>query len=389
MAGPEYDLVVLGGGIHGCGLAQAAAAAGYRVLLLEQTALAAGTSSRSSKLIHGGLRYLETGELRLVRESLAERRRLLRLAPGLVRLVDHHIPVYPETRRRPGRLWAGLALYALAGGLHRDSLFSRLPRRDWGGLDGLRTRGLQQVFRYRDAQTDDAALTRAVARSAQALGARILVPARFLEAQRQGDTWRVRFQAGFERRLVTARALVNAAGPWVGEILARIPDAGRAIPFELVQGSHILLDRPLHHGVYYVEAPDDGRAVFVMPWRGGGQTLVGTTETPYQGDPARVTPLPEELDYLQRTLAAYFPACRDLRPVASFAGLRVLPGGADTPFRRSRETRLLADCEGTLVSIYGGKLTVYRATAARVLRRLRPVLPRRRARADTARLPLT
>src|SRR6185436_2703518 len=172
----NYDLLIIGAGIHVVGVAQAAAAAGYSVLVLEKTALAAGTSSKSSKLIHGGLRYLETGQLRLVRESLREREILLRVAPELVHLVPFYIPVYRRTRRRPWQITVGLSLYAALGGFTSANRFARLARDEWAALDGLETRALQAVFRYHDAQTDDAALTRAVMRSAQSLGAELKMP---------------------------------------------------------------------------------------------------------------------------------------------------------------------------------------------------------------------
>ena len=167
----HYDVVIAGGGIHGVGVAQAAACAGYSVLLLEKTALAAGTSSRSSKLVHGGLRYLEGYDFGLVRESLHERAILLKVAPELVQLRPFHIPIYPETSRRPLMLRAGLALYAVLGGFHRGSSFRALQHKEWDHLDGLDTRQLQAVFRYHDAQTNDTDLTRAVMQSATLLGA--------------------------------------------------------------------------------------------------------------------------------------------------------------------------------------------------------------------------
>ena len=151
----DYDFAIIGGGIHGVGVAQNAATAGYRVLLLEARDLAAGTSSKSSKLIHGGLRYLESFELSLVRESLRERAILLRVAPHLVKLVPFHIPVYRDTSRRPWQVRAGLSLYALLATDFETGSFSKLPRGEWAGLDGLRLDGLQAVFRYYDAQTDD------------------------------------------------------------------------------------------------------------------------------------------------------------------------------------------------------------------------------------------
>lgn len=379
---PDRDVVVVGGGIQGVGVAQAAAAAGYAVLLLEERELAAGTSSRSSKLIHGGLRYLETGQIRLVRESLAERELLLRNAPELVRLVPFYVPIYRETSRRPWEIRVGLALYALLGKLGPHARFEEVPPREWSGLDGLSTTGLQRVFRYFDGQTDDRALTRAVMRSALALGAELACPARFLAAERASGGWSIRYEAAGEEHRTSALALVNAAGPWVEEVRARLrpPPPGAAI--ELVQGAHVELPGEIVRGIYYVEAPSDGRAVFTMPWN--GRTLVGTTETPYRGDPAAVRPLDAEVEYLRATFHHHFPD-RASDVLDAWAGLRVLPSGGGSAFRRSREVRLLTDDRERprTVAIYGGKLTGYRATAERVLSLLRRTLPPREALADT------
>ena len=208
-----YDLAIIGGGIHGAGVAQAAAALGYRVLVLEQNAIASGTSSRSSKLIHGGLRYLEQGSIGLVRECLHERALLLKLAPDLVRLKPFYIPVYPQTRRRPWQLRLGLSAYALLAWPRAGAKFRTLARREWDQLDGLRTDGLQAVFQYWDAQTDDAALTRAVLHSAQTLGATVKIPAEFISATLLPTSCSVRYTHENATHEITARVLVNAAGP--------------------------------------------------------------------------------------------------------------------------------------------------------------------------------
>src|ERR1700704_5626535 len=178
----QYDVVIVGGGIHGAGVLQAAAAAGHRALLIERQSLAAGTSSRSSKLIHGGLRYLETGQFALVRESLRERAIHLRIAAELVELKPFFIPVYRNTRRRPWQLKLGLWIYALLGGFDASTRFGTVPKREWSSLDGLDTQGLEAVIRYHDAQTDDASLTRAVVQSAQDLGGELAMPANFRDA---------------------------------------------------------------------------------------------------------------------------------------------------------------------------------------------------------------
>src|SRR6185437_11772633 len=255
------DVAVIGAGIHGAGMAQAAAAAGHSVLLLEQSAIAAGTSSRSSKLIHGGLRYLETGQFHLVRESLRERTLLLQLAPELVQLRRFYVPIYRATRRRPWQIALGLALYGVLAGFSRGAAFGALPRRRWGELDGLSTEDLQRVFHYQDAQTDDRALTRAVVASAQSLGAQLLCPARCLGATLVEHAVQLRYRHADGRDMeCRARVLVNAAGPWADELARHITPAIAVPPIELVQGSHLLLPLQLHAGCYYLESPRDGRA---------------------------------------------------------------------------------------------------------------------------------
>lgn len=380
---PEhYDVIVIGGGIHGVGVAQAAACAGHSVLVLEQQALAAGSSSRSSKLIHGGLRYLEGYDFALVRESLVERSILLQIAPELVRLQPFHIPVYPDTTRRPLTLRLGLMLYAALAGFQAGSRFRKLRSGEWDDLDGMDTRRLQAVFQYHDAQTDDAALTRAVMHSAVHYGAQLACPAEFLGARVERLQCEVSYrQHGLERHC-TATALVNAGGPWATTVNARISPAPPDLPVELVQGTHLVLDSALARGCYYLESPQDRRAVFLLPR--GQHSLLGTTEHPYQGDPAAVHALEQEQDYLLAVLRHYFPQ-RDTRVLERFAGLRVLPAASGAAFARSRETMLPVDnaAQPRVISIFGGKLTGYRATAQKVLRLLAATLPPRKARADT------
>jgi glycerol-3-phosphate dehydrogenase len=382
----DYDVIVVGGGIHGAGVLQAVAAAGHRALLLEKGALASGTSSRSSKLIHGGLRYLESGQFALVRESLRERAILLRIAPELVELKPFFIPVYRDTRRRPWQLKVGLAMYALLGGFGPSTRFGSVPRRDWGTLDGLETRGLDAVIRYYDAQTDDAQLTRAVVQSAVSLGAKIAMPASFTEARLDDDGVTVGYRQGDALIQCRARVLVNAGGPWAVEV-AKLIQPRIAVPdVDLVQGTHIVVPMQVAAGIYYVESHQDGRAIFIMPWKGA--TLIGTTETPYRGEPDQVHPLPEEEEYLLAVARRYFPALNAVtraQIVARFAGLRVLPAATQAAFDRSRETIFYADRDPNprVLGIYGGKLTGWRAAAAHVLGRISPSLPAAERRAAT------
>jgi len=387
----HFDIVVIGGGIHGAGIAQAAAAAGYSVCVLEQAdKLAQGTSSRSSKLIHGGLRYLETGQFSLVRECLHERAILLRIAPDLVKLQPFHIPVYRHTQRRPWQLQLGLGLYALLSGLDKSGRFQRLPLAHWQNPDSLETHGLQAVFRYYDAQTDDALLTAAVMQSASELGAQLRLSATVSHIQLDTPN-QVCFQQNGNECRYQATIVINAAGPWVNKVLDCVQPLPPRHAIEWVQGAHIEITGQLHQGFYYLESPQDQRAVFVMPWH--DHIMVGTTETPFHGNPAQVQPLTEEKDYLLETLGYYFPDFKQLTHADichSFAGLRVLPANTGSTFTRPRETTLLQDRDQSprLISIYGGKLTAYRATAERLLKQLSPTLPARKKIADTRMLRL-
>jgi len=384
----QYDIVVIGAGIHGVGVAQAAAAKGYSVLVLEQSAIAAGTSSKSSKLIHGGLRYLETGQLGLVKECLRERALLLKLAPELVKLVPFYIPVYQQSKRGPWKIRAGLALYQLLAGNSSASRFQSLDKERWSELDGLEQEGLLAVFRYHDAQTDDVLLSKAVMASAQRLGAQLCVPARFVHGVIHKGYCDVHFEFQNSAFQCTAKVIVNAAGPWVNDVRENMSPQGINFNVELVQGTHVIVDGQLDGGIYYLEAPRDQRAVFVMPWH--QQILIGTTENVYRGNPADVKPLPDEIDYLLQTYHHYFPQVQQRNVVSAFAGLRVLPASSASPFKRRRDVQLLLDNEDEprLLSIVGGKLTAYRATAEQVMRRLQRSLPPSSAQGDTRTLPL-
>ncbi|VAX29920.1 Aerobic glycerol-3-phosphate dehydrogenase [hydrothermal vent metagenome] len=389
---PHYDVLVIGGGIHGAGVAQAAAARGHRVLVLEQHGIGSGTSSRSSKLIHGGLRYLETAQLSLVYESLHERTLLLKNAPDLVKLTPFYIPVYKNATRSPSIIRCGLSLYALLGGLKRSFRFRKLLKSDWDNLDGLQTEHLSTVYQYWDAQTDDQALTQAVLNTALALGAKLHMPAIFQKAIKEKDHYKISYLCEKGDENCTAATLVNATGPWVDSVLDRITPSPPKVQVELVQGTHILLKETVTQGIYYLEAPSDKRPVFVMPWK--GQLMVGTTETIFKGNPSEITALDDEKDYLLETLSAYFPQfkTRTKQDIQSaFAGCRVLPKGYGHFASRPRETVLQTDVllQPRLLTIYGGKLTTYRITAEKVMNQLVQSLPAKKQILDTAEIKLT
>lgn len=363
-----FDVAVIGGGIQGAGVARAAASAGYRTLLIERDEWAAATSRWSSKLIHGGLRYLESGQLNLVYHSLRERQRLFREQPALVKPVKFFIPIYRHTQRRPWQIRAGLSLYALLTGLQPQARFCSIPRSRWHELGGVKTDQLQAVFQYWDGQTDDAALTRTIAQSAQQLGAQCLQHSELIAATQHSDgVYSLDIRTDAVDWRCRAHHIVNATGPWVNELLQRCTPAPPIRSISWVKGSHIILPTMNLPGIFYLEAPRDGRAVFVMPWQ--GKTLVGTTEI--EVDEPRAAPSHVEIEYLLETARHYFPQL-PAQVLDSFAGVRVLPAGSGRPFSRARESVItrFSHHNASLISIYGGKLTTFQHTAAQVLRLL-------------------
>ena len=384
---PEYDVAVIGGGIHGVGVAQAAAAAGYKTILLEQTKLAAGTSSKSSKLIHGGLRYLESLEFSLVRESLLEREILLNIAPDLVKRQAFYIPIYEHTSRSAWWIGAGLSFYTLLAGGRKNTRFRIVPKKEWSELDGINQQGLKTVLQYWDAQTDDAKLTRAVMQSAEELGAQLLCPAQFKAAEINAEGIQIKYRYKNKNQQLHAKTMVNAAGPWAAELLNNITPKQEPIAVDNIQGTHIELPDSVAKGCYYLEVPKDNRVVFVMPWY--KHTMIGTTERMFSGDPAKVKAVDESVDYLLDVYKQYFPD-RSLEVINKWAGLRVLPAAQGAAFKRSRETQMPVDNEQCpkVLSIFGGKLTGYRSTAEKVIKKLKPSLPKSSdiARTDKIRL---
>ena len=361
-----YDVVVIGGGVQGCGVAQATQASGFSTLVLEKEDWAWATSSRSSKLIHGGLRYLQTGQFQLVRECLAEREWMLDKLPDLVKPNWFVIPLYKGSQHSKWQIYAGLWIYYWLTGLKRHGRFRRIQKKAWGSIPGLKTENLQAVFAYQDAQTDDRALTIAIKNSALRYGATCLAKARFMNATRSADDYRINFE--YQGKIYTTHAhmVVNATGPWVNRTLQQFSPTPPIREYDLVQGTHIVVKESINKKCFYLEAPVDGRAVFVMPWKGG--TLIGTTETEFVGEPGDTQPLQSEIDYLLATVRHYFPQ-QQLTLQEAFSGVRVLPKSGLLPsFLRSRD--VMVDVEEGLISICGGKLTAWRATAERVLREI-------------------
>ncbi|WOT05692.1 glycerol-3-phosphate dehydrogenase/oxidase [Shewanella youngdeokensis] len=386
------DLVIVGGGINGIGIAQCAAAAGYSVMLLEKGVVAGQTSANSSKLIHGGLRYLETGQLSLVKQSLAERRILLKLAPSLVKPVPFYIPVYADSRRCAITIRAGLSLYALLSAGDTLGQFRAVPAVYWSKIKGLKLKGLKALYQYWDAQTDDQLLTKAVANSARSLGAKIVEQASCTQIEHQPQHCIVRYQQQGQPHAVKALAVVNAAGPWVNQVLECVTPAIEPVPIEWVQGSHLLLDIANNDGILYLESHVDQRVIFVMPWQ--GKTLIGTTEVVLKSLGEQPSPTAAEVDYLLGIYAHYFPVLGGVdalrsRLLDTFCGVRVLPKQQGNAFDRPRDTlQQICPTHPHLLTLYGGKLTTYRTTAVDATRWLEAQLGSRIKRADFNQLRL-
>lgn len=362
----DFDVLVVGAGIHGAAVARELSAKNLRVLVIEKSGqVASATSSKSSKLIHGGLRYLESFQFALVHECLHEQARLLRSAPHLVHKSDFAIPVYRQSLRSPWTIASGLLLYWLMGA----SFPRRLATKD-AIIDGLNQRDLQHFFSYVDAQTDDAHLTRSVLASAGMMGAQLSLETELLGAEFFGNSVKVVLSQQQQRKEYEVGALINAAGPWVSEVSRRIAPENPEPPADLVRGTHIELPGSLSR-CYYLEA-EDGRAVFALPWR--EHKLIGTTEVVHSSGPEHCVPSIEEIKYLLGVYNRYFnEQMSENNVLAQWAGLRVLPATSHSYFSRPRDAHLYADRQKKprYVSIYGGKLTSHAATARRVAKMLK------------------
>ena len=370
---PTFDLLIVGGGINGAGIARDAAGRGLKVLLVEKDDLAAHTSSASSKLIHGGLRYLEQFQFRLVRESLAERERLLRIAPHLIRPLDFVVP--QEGSPRPAWLVRlGLLLYDNLAGRNRlpGSRTINLATDDRGS--GLR-RQEGKAFVYADCFVDDSRLVIVNALDAAERGARILTRAELVAAER-GKTWTatVRGPTGEER--VQARVLVNAAGPWVADLLKRVNVTSRR-KIRLVKGSHIVVPH-LYDGdhAFLIQNPDR-RIVFAIPFE-TDFTLVGTTDSFWNGDPGNPEIDEAEISYLLDAVRRTFATPVERSDIAwTYSGIRPLfDDGSSTAANVTRDYMLDLDEQGApVLSIFGGKLTTYRRLAEHALHRMGHLFP--------------
>ena len=391
MSEPTYDLAVIGGGVNGCGIARDAAGRGASVVLFEQNDLASGTSSASTKLIHGGLRYLEHYEFRLVREALIEREVLWRLAPHIVWplrfVLPHHAGLRPAWLLR-----LGLFLYDHLGGRKRLPATRVLDlTRDAAGAPLKESFG--RAFEYSDCWVEDARLVALNARDAADRGASIRTRTRVISAEREGGVWLVtaeRQDGG--RETVTAKVLINAAGPWVGTVVTDVVRAAAPAPVRLVQGSHIVVPRLYDHERCYIFQNADARIVFAIPYQ-HEFTLIGTTDRDYRGDPGAVAASEEETAYLCAAASEYFRAPVGPEDVVwTYSGVRPLyDDGASSAQEATRDYVLHLDAPDgapALLSVYGGKITTYRRLAEAALAKLSGHLPASGAPGWTGTAPL-
>jgi len=384
----DYDIAIIGGGINGTGLARDAAGRGLRVLLVEANDLASGTSSASSKLIHGGLRYLEHGAFRLVREALGEREVLLRMAPHLIRPMRFVLPPMPGLRS-PLKLRFGLFLYDVLGARKL--------------LPGARTidlthhvvgqplqRSFRYAFEYSDCWVDDSRLVVLNALDAAERGATIRTRTRCVRVERH-ENWELVLNSHGRRETVSARVLVNAAGPWIGEVAETVVRKKLKARVRLIKGSHIVVRKRFDHGEGYIFQAAGGRVVFALPFA-EDFTLIGTTDANFVGDLKSPAPDPDEITYLCNVANQYF---RDkITPdelVWSYAGVRSLyDDGKGKPEDVTRDYVLELDAphrEPPLLTVYGGKITTYRRLAESAMDKIGDYFLARPRWTATSRLP--
>jgi glycerol-3-phosphate dehydrogenase len=406
----EVDLFIIGGGINGCGIARDAVGRGLSVALAEQGDLAQATSSASTKLFHGGLRYLEYFEFRLVREALEERETLLVAMPHISWPMRFVLPWHPEMRfesdtptsrllskvmpwmkgRRPAWLIRlGLFLYDTLGGrkilpatrtldLTRDAAGRSLQKR------------FQHAYEYSDCWVEDAKLVSLNARDAAEHGARVMTRTRVVSAARQDGMWQVTVDGPDGRHTHRARALVNAGGPWVGDVIANVARINSTEGVRLVRGSHIVTKKLYDHDRCYFFQGSDGRIIFAIPYE-QDFTLIGTTDKDHRAAPGDVRCTGEERDYLLAFASQYFakPVTKD-DVVWTYAGVRPLYNdGAKSATAATRDYVLSLDTTGgaPLLNVFGGKITTYRRLAESALEKLSPFFPQAKGQ-WTARAPL-
>ena len=374
-----FDIAIIGGGVNGCGIAREASMRGASVFLCEMKDLAGATSSASTKLIHGGLRYLEYYEFRLVHEALAEREILWAMAPHIIRPLRFVLP-YHNGLRAAWYLRLGLFFYDHMGGRKRLPVTRRVDLKSSPIGAELKRGKFSFGFEYSDCWVDDARLVALNAVDAAERGAVVKTRTRMLGAERAGDAWTVTLEdvATGERSQIRAKALVNAAGPWVAKVLGAVSGHSDTSHVRLVQGSHIVVQKLFAHDRCFIFQNADNRIIFAIPYE-NDFTLIGTTDLDYLGDPADVKISDNEIDYLCAAASEYFaaPVTRE-RVMWSYSGVRPLyDDGASAAQAATRDyvLELQGERDLPLLSVFGGKITTYRRLALHALQKLSPYLP--------------
>ena len=377
-----YDLFIIGGGVNGCGIARDASGRGLSVFLAEQNDLASGTSSASTKLIHGGLRYLEHYEFRLVREALIEREVLLNAAPHIIWplrfILPHHAGLRPRWMIR-----LGLFMYDHLGG--RKIL---PPTRSVDFRNDVTGQPIKDEFvhgyEYSDCWVEDARLVVLMARDAAAKGAIIRTRTKVSHARRVESGWEIAIAgADGKEELITAKVLVNSAGPWVSDVLAKVVVRNDPDKIRMVKGSHLVVDRLYKHDRCYIFQNGDGHICFAIPYE-TNFTLIGTTDEDHKGDPGKPEISESETDYLLASVSEYFklPVTRDMVRW-SYSGIRPLyDDGASKAQEATRDYVLKLDHpagQAPMISVFGGKITTSRRLAESVLEKLAPFFPKAKA----------
>jgi glycerol-3-phosphate dehydrogenase len=373
-----YDLFVIGGGINGCGIARDAAGRGLKVFLAEQGDLASGTSSASTKLIHGGLRYLEHYEFRLVREALIEREVLLKAAPHIIWPLRFVLPHHKGLRPRP-LIRLGLFLYDHLGGRKILPPTRSVDLRNDVTGEPLREEYLHG-YEYSDCWVEDARLVVLSAMDARTKGAEIRIRTKCASATRVNGNWELTISSqGQKDEVIKAKVLINAAGPWVGDVLSSVVRQNESDKVRMVKGSHIVVDKLYAHDRCYIFQNADGRICFSIPYE-QNFTLIGTTDEDHQGDPANPQITETEIEYLLSATSEYFK-----KPVTrtqvrwSYSGIRPLyDDGASKAQEATRDYVLKLEgssSEAAMLSVFGGKITTFRKLAESVMEKIAPFFP--------------
>ncbi|MGV8939444.1 MAG: glycerol-3-phosphate dehydrogenase [Allorhizobium sp.] len=370
-----FDICVIGGGINGCGIARDAVGRGYSVVLAEMNDFASGTSSGATKLIHGGLRYLEHFEFRLVREALMEREVLWAMAPHIIWPLRFVLPFHKGGIRPAWLIRLGLFLYDHLGGRKLLPATKTLDMRRDPAAKPLKPL-FTKAFEYSDGWVDDARMVVLNARDAANRGAEILSRSRVISARREHGLWTIAIAdgAGGSLRTITARMLVNAAGPWVDQVLSNAFGKNKVHNVRLVQGSHIVVKKKFSDPRAYFFQNPDNRIIFAIPYE-NDFTLIGTTDRDYTDDPKNVKISDEEVEYLCNAASEYF--AEPVRPddiVWSYSAVRPLyDDGASTAQEATRDYVLKLDAvngDAPLLNVFGGKLTTYRRLAEHALEKI-------------------